>query len=146
MNPRDHAISVEAKKHAYRQTQDGVVVSFVVQPNDIDPALAAAPLGTRYTLALVEMNDEGEPVSRAVPTTERRSWGQLTNAQQAGIRCNDPRFVAWVAEQSKQDPAEFVRAFCGVRSRADINEGAAADRWRELDARFLAADQLTVAG
>ena len=25
----------EAKKHAYRQTQDGVVVSFVVDPQDV---------------------------------------------------------------------------------------------------------------
>lgn len=49
----------EAKKHAYRQTQDGIVVSFVVHPNDVSTAMAVAPLGTRYMVAFAEIGDDG---------------------------------------------------------------------------------------
>ena len=49
---------IECKKHAYRQTQDGLVISFVVHPNDITPELASAPLGTRYAAVLLELTDD----------------------------------------------------------------------------------------
>jgi hypothetical protein len=55
------AMHCEVKKHGYRQTQDGVVVSFVLHPEEIPDNLATAPLGTRYTLALVELNDDDTP-------------------------------------------------------------------------------------
>lgn len=138
MNPRDHAITFEAKKHSYRQTQDGVVVGLVMHPNDVDAALSIAALGTRYQVVLVQIGDDGEPVGGPAQTSDRRSWETLSNAQQAGIRCNDERFQQWVARQSKSTAATFVRDYCGVHSRADLNEGPPADRWRELDARYRA--------
>jgi uncharacterized OB-fold protein len=58
---RLNATHCEAKKHAYRQTQDGVVVSFVLHPQDMPEGLATAPLGTRYVLAFVELNDDETP-------------------------------------------------------------------------------------
>lgn len=58
---RAAALHVEAKKHGYRQTQDGVVVSFVLHPQEIPDALATAALGTRYMLAMVEIGDNDEP-------------------------------------------------------------------------------------
>lgn len=48
----------EAKKHAYRQTQDGVVISFVVHPSDVSEAMAMAPLGTRFMVAFAEIGDD----------------------------------------------------------------------------------------
>ena len=56
----------EAKKHAYRQTQDGVVISFVVHPNDLNAALAVAPLGTRYMVAVAQIGDDDQPVPPGV--------------------------------------------------------------------------------
>lgn len=58
----------------------------------------------------------------------RRKWDGMTPAQQAGIRCNDPDFIDFCKTQSERlidtphDAAEFVRARCGVRSRADIGK------------------------
>lgn len=65
MNIRDIAIHCEAKKHAYRQTQDGVVVSFVLHPQEVPDGLATAALGTRYMLALVAIGDDEQPVAGA---------------------------------------------------------------------------------
>lgn len=131
--PRQHALTIEAKKHAYRQTQDGVVIAFVVHPDDVDPVLASAPLGTRYTVALVQMSDENEPVGGPTKTV---AWEQMANSQQAGIRCNDDRFKSWVARQSPKTPENFVRDTCGVKSRRELDEGSPATKWQQLDAQF----------
>lgn len=115
------AIHFEAKKHAYRQTQDGVVVSFVVHPNDLNAAFAVAPLGTRYVLALAEIGDDEQPnppggttdqaaspaESAVTPTPlktadvlpggakERRPFHTLPLPQQVALRCADEGFQSW---------------------------------------------------
>lgn len=61
---REIAQHCEAKKHALRQTQDGIVVAFVLHPSDVPAALQLAPLGTRYMLALVEIGDDEAPINR----------------------------------------------------------------------------------
>lgn len=57
------ASTFEAKKHSYRQTQDGIVIAFTVHPNDVSAALAMAPLGTRFMVAAAEITDSEEPAS-----------------------------------------------------------------------------------
>jgi hypothetical protein len=117
----------EAKKHAYRQTQDGIVISFVMHPNDVAAALATAPLGTRYMVAFVEMGDDGKPVSVAqerkslgkprdagsTPAGDakpKRAWEQLTAAEQSGIRCNEQPFCDFLRTQF---PVRWGKAYHG---------------------------------
>jgi hypothetical protein len=111
---------IECKKHAYRQTQDGVVISFVVHPDDVSAELAAAPLGTRYTAVLVEMNDN-ETVK---PPTGHKLANKL------GIRCNEPAFRRFLWESghietdmlpTEDDAIAAVRELCGVDSRSNID-------------------------
>ncbi len=61
--PRDAAFYVEAKLHGFRRTQEGVVVSFTVSPIDMPNKLATDPLGTRYQLALCELDEFEQPAS-----------------------------------------------------------------------------------
>lgn len=103
----------EAKKHAYRQTQDGIVVSFVVHPNDVSAAIAMAPLGTRFMVAFAEIGDDEDPVAqrieRLTPNHEvpgstpggvakssngkdKRRFADLPASQQAGMRCGEGLF------------------------------------------------------
>lgn len=58
---RENAVHCEAKKYAFRQNRDGVVLSFVLHPNDLPASIATAAIGTRYVLALVELNDDETP-------------------------------------------------------------------------------------
>lgn len=62
------AIHFEAKKHAWRQTQDGIVVSFVLHPSEIDAGFAVAPLGTRYIVAVEQIGDDETPVQPQTPS------------------------------------------------------------------------------
>src|SRR5216684_5729277 len=54
----------EAKLHAFRKSQTGIVVSFILDPADVPQQLALAPLGARYTIALAERGDDEKPISR----------------------------------------------------------------------------------
>lgn len=126
---RQRALNCEAKKHAYRQTQDGVVVSFVLHPQEVPDDLATAPLGTRYVLAMVELNDDETPVERSstverpavnrevagsnpaapaksedstTPARARKSWHEMSPATQAGILCNDMSFQKFLSESYEE--------------------------------------------
>lgn len=159
---RENASHCEAKKHALRQTQDGIVVSFVLHPNDVPPSLQLAPLGTRYMLALVEIADDETPVtgkeeqpssrapeSKPAPPPDHtarapRKWEDITPAQQAGIRCNEPAFVKFLEEyfgyeiKTTEKASEFVRRYCGVESRSDIRDGVALAEWNRLEGKYKA--------
>lgn len=159
----------EAKLHAFRRTQEGVVVSYVVHPNDVSAALATAPLGTRYMVAFAEIGDDGKPVTSsphpppvngepgeaklakapandgiAGSASDRRPFETLPLSQQAAIRCSDKDFIAFLDSHDPSlpedfDPADIVRAWCGVTSRSELNnEAATAEReaWRNLEALF----------
>lgn len=113
---RTVALNCEAKKHGYRQTQDGVVVSFVLHPQEVPDALAVAPLGTRYILAMVEIGDDEKPKPPAaketaaepqptpnpnVPAGAKRpkSWHEMLPAQQCGILCSEPSFLFFLRQE-----------------------------------------------
>jgi hypothetical protein len=116
---RENALSCEAKKHAYRQTQDGVVVSFVLHPQDIPDGLATAALGTRYLLALVEIGDDEKPVERD------------RTVQRAGILCTDKEFQSFLRTQhalrwgeaegdDETKAAAVLRRLCEISSRKEL--------------------------
>lgn len=154
---RDSALHCEAKKHAYRQTQDGVVVSFVLHPQEIPDGLAIAPLGTRYMLALVEIGDDEKPKNRkdgeANPTGRHRNtspvsndktppapapdqparatrpihWHDMTLAQQAGILCNEPSFWKFLNENYPANICGAHDAATLIRSVCDVRSRSELD-------------------
>lgn len=147
----------EAKKHAYRQTQDGVVVSFVVHPSDMSAELATAPLGTRYMVAFSEIGDDEQPTPVAQPiehqtsnltvagsnpagsTKDRRPFASLPLSQQAAIRCQDNDFKLFINASNAEDAAERVRIRCGVASRSEIILNTpAGDKWEVLERAYQA--------
>jgi hypothetical protein len=156
----DSAIHFEGVKHAYRQTKDGVVISFVVHPHDVPKGLAEAPLGSRYIVALVQVGDDAQPVpakeTAATPQPEeldkrpagakRMDWRYLQPEAQAGIRCADPAFRVFLKEEhyphwfkSALDAAVCVRLICGVESRSELSSNHKARViWKQLDDQFQA--------
>lgn len=74
----------------------------------------------------------------------RKRWHELSRAQQAGIRCSEERFRAFLMDQhpncgdgSEEWAARLVRSVCSVdtRTRLDVEEGAGSC-WDRLDAEF----------
>ncbi len=116
----------EARKWGWRQTKEGIVVSFLVHPNDINAALAIAPLGTIYALGFREMPDGDQSVA---PSTDagcgstapagtvntpadappepavaggapklKRCFSELPRSAQAAMLCETPAFQPWVID------------------------------------------------
>jgi len=158
---RNNAISLEAKKDALSQRQSGDwKVSFTVQGTDMDQRLTAAPMGTRYAMVLVEIGDDELPVQKETaakprqtsspdtPTggAKRMDWRDMQPAAQAGIRCEEPVFWAFLTEryrdywlESKSNAPECVRLICGVASRKELGTNHKARVvWKMLDDQFQA--------
>ena len=147
---RENAIAFEGKKDGLVQKQNGDwVLRLTLQATDMHPRLVAAAMGTLYECALVEKADNGEPVDHKA--IERDKWRDLGPTKQAGMRCADPVFWAWLEEEgphgqryeckSNDDAAEIVRLLCNVASRADLAKpGFSAHRvkWYEIDQQFQA--------
>lgn len=131
---------VEAQLKDYGESANaGCWVSFrLPAPEDLelyrgqDRSGRNARSGKRYTLMLIEINDQEEHVQ---PTEQKpRKLSQI-----AGIMCNDPNFRAWLAEEfgdpcpDAEAAAVFIRETCGVESRAHLDSNVhAAGLFREI--------------
>jgi hypothetical protein len=63
------------------------------------------------------------------PEKAKRSWGELSRAEQAGIACNDIDFQRWLeihVDAPGEDTADRVRLLCGIQSRAELDKDRAA--------------------
>lgn len=142
------ATIVEAQLKDYGESANaGCWVSFrVPMPEDLEPFRGQdrsgrnARTGKRYTLMLIEINDQEEHVQQPGDPKPRK----LSSI--AGALCNDPAFRAWL-EHTYGEPvpdaegaAQVVREVCGVESRAHLDTvEAAASLFRELISDFDAA-------
>jgi len=110
-----------------------------------EPAKAQdEPMQTREQMltgmmARVRADQPGE----LTPIKPKRAWGDLTPAQQAGIRCNEKAFQDFLAERCGEPvvgpdgAASVVRLVCGVRSRAELEPGSVpAGCWHQLDGDY----------
>jgi hypothetical protein len=90
------------------------------------------------------------PVTPPLPAgATKRDWRDIPPAQQAGIRCEEPSFVAFLREQRSddwietRDAAECVRLICGVQSRGELaTNHKARVIWKQLDDQFQAWRQV----
>lgn len=157
----------EAKLHGFRRTMDGVVISYVIHPEDVSPALALATLGTRYMVAFEAIGDDEKATPTPGPqaaggharaealSPERRSeiaalaaaarWKprkQFTSLplyQQAAIRSTDEKFWEWINVTGENAAADYIREHCKVSSRREITENEKSGlRWAELERQFKA--------
>lgn len=144
---RKNAVSFECKKDGLQQRQSGDwMLRVVVQAIEMDQRIITAAMGTRFQCVLVEIDDNEEPVDHVAK--DRDKWRALGTTKQAGIRCTDPVFWAWLEEERKyknvnsQDAAAvIVRALCGVTSRSELEKPGnteARTRWHQLDNAFQA--------
>jgi len=79
-----------------------------------------------------------------------KSWHELSGGQQAGILCREPTFIKFLSDEvagvvhglrvaNSEQATTFVREFCGVLSRSEIDKQATAkERWRRLVSDYRA--------
>lgn len=139
----------------FKSVKTRSVVQFVIEVpvEEADRALSTLgglPIpGRPRWVALALLDPKAEPVpverpkpARPAPDREPRKWRTLSAAQQAGMLCNDPEFVAWVGAKDAEAAAVYVRTRCRVSSRSQLDrDPAAAEVWSNLSrAFFIRAD------
>ena len=120
---RAAAINFEAVKLALRQSKDGIALTLSVHPSDMPAALWSHPIGARYMVALVRLDDTDQPVSppddarvasisapssgltaprpagvRGKPDTKQR-WQDCPLSKRAAIMCGEPEFYDWIVKR-----------------------------------------------
>lgn len=155
---RDAALSCEAKFYALRKSKDGIIVSFVLHPNEVPDGLMLAEIGTRYMLALVEIGDDEQPVRKdgeanQQETTETanradrsrqpdktppasdtdhparaKSWHDMSPAQQAGMLCAYPAFINFLRAEYNSSIISKADAAVHVRSLCGVDSRADIDK------------------
>lgn len=130
---RENAIPLEVKKDGLQQRQDGSwLLRLKVHPQDSMKLIADAPMGQRYMLAMVALDDNEQP-------KQRKSWNELTPAVQAALKCADPEFQAFLNVDGEEAAAVKVRERCEVQSRRELTQSPrAAAAWETLCADFFA--------
>lgn len=134
--------AIQATYSDYRRVKGRKVLQLILEvPLEQAPAVHEAfgePLSDGTTWVAVARLD---PTAKA-----ERKGGKL--AQRAGIICNEGAFDKFLTEHymriENQTPADFVRDWCGVESRAELDhDEEAARKFTNLEASYRA--WLTVA-
>jgi hypothetical protein len=123
-------------------------VTFML-PNDGGDHPFRGLIGQRIGLVCVKLGEaEHEPPVKAPePEKERHRFNEMPLAQQCALTCDKPAFAAflatrgclWRVETRQAEIEEWVRHYCGVESRRELNtDSHAADRWSKLNEDFLA--------
>jgi hypothetical protein len=143
----ENSIAFDVKKDGLQQRQNGDwVLRVTVAALDMHQVIVNAKMGAIFQCVLVEKGDDEMPVDHVAQ--ERDRWVNLGPARQAGMRCKDPVFWAYLTEEHDQGEevaeigaANFVRTLCRVKSRSDLDKhgyGEARRKWHELDNAFQA--------
>lgn len=139
---RANAIQIEVKKDGLSQKQSGdwsLRLTLKATEPDVD-RLIDARMGTRFACVLVEVNDDETPVDHKA--MERDKWRDLGPAKQAGIRCKEPMFWAFLREymhyacEGEDDAATAVRDHCKIDSRSELSKPGRSNariQWYALD-------------
>ena len=108
------------------------------QPDAAGAPKPSEPAGPKF----IYRPDERPGLDLTETAKPKRSFSGLSPTVQAGIRCEDSEFMQFLVEQRgcvREDVAGYVRGYCGVTSRADLDKQLiAGKKWRELEAEYQA--------
>lgn len=118
---RDIAINFEAVKVSMNQDKNGLMLKLAIHPSDAPQDLVVAPVGTRYMIAAVMLNDQDEPT---IGIKKREADAIISIA---GALCRNERFQTWLVDTglafsgTEKGAVDAVREFCGIKSRSEFS-------------------------
>jgi len=159
---RAAAIKFEGVKLGMSQSKDGHVFRLSVHPNDTPEDLMRHPVGARYMVALVRLDDHDQPMTPAkqeAPAERATSrnknpepWHTLKLSKRAAIMCGEPMFWGWAERQYRdasggcllsiqnaEHAADWLRWKTSVSSRKEYDtDEAAGRRYLEIERSYRA--------
>ena len=103
--------------------------------------------GSEVWCAVARLDETKESATKPRPAAPHKtggahskSWHEMTSGQQAGVLCADKSFQKFLTEsygQDATDAAAFVRRYCEVESRSDIDKSERSKfKWRGLTSGY----------
>lgn len=135
------AFHFEAKKYALRQAKDGVIVSFVLHPDDVVPELLSAPIGEHYVVALAPYEKaaaeaEQQPEAPS-PSLEKVPHKSSKLSVEAFWMCRRRDFQEWLGVSGEDAADARVKSAIRIMSKTALDHNRdAAQRWRDLVDEF----------
>jgi hypothetical protein len=135
------------------KTRKCVQIIFEVPQEDFDAAyevLGGLPnpaVERWFGIAALSPGASAKPHQDQIPRPDgaKRDWRDLPPAQQAGIRCGEAAFVAFLKEEHSdhwhegQTATDCVRLICGVASRSELGTNQKARViWHQLNSQYEA--------
>lgn len=135
------AFHFEAKKYALRQAKDGVIVSFVLHPDDVVPELLSAPIGEHYVVALAPYEKaaaEAEQQPEAPPPEPEKVPHKSSKLSvEAFWMCRRRDFQEWLGVTGEDAADARVKSAIRIMSKTALDHNRdAAQRWRDLVDEF----------
>lgn len=117
---RENAVSFEAVKTSMSQSKTGTILRLAIHPNEVPPSLHTDWVGTRYTVAMVALNDDD------TPRVDEQKLHIDRLIQSAGMLCRNDEFQSFVGAVDEESCVEILREIMGVKSRSEMrtNEDA----------------------
>lgn len=142
--PADLAVHCEVVKVALNQTKDGYKLVLALHPSEAPEELLRSFVGTRYMMALVEMDSVGEQAVEPEPTPPSGQDDAREYVKYAALLCKEPAFQRWMfmrgycLKPDEEHAAEALRTFLEISSRSEllINKEAR-DKLDEISKAYL---------
>jgi len=126
MDIQDSALTFEAVKTHIRQSKEGVVIGFAINPVECPADLYTIPVGSRFYCSIVQISDDETPVEPI-----RKARGRKA-VDMACMLCRDDRFQAWLYKKNYG-----LMVACGISHRSELaNNDRARDEFFSLVDEF----------
>jgi hypothetical protein len=116
---RSAAVNFEAVLISFRKDKNGINLVLAISPHDVPDEIMLAPVGSRYQIAAVMLDDQDKPVR------VERSEGERATMR-AGMLCQDDDFQEWLVKAGKalspseENAKQAIYRECGISSRKEL--------------------------
>jgi len=137
----DNAVHFEGVKLKMVQDKNGYVLTLSIHPQEVPESLLRQPVGSRYTVAMVALDDQDRsvPPERHVPNKA---------VQLAGVLCKEKPFHRFLQYETgkgifgDKDCRDVLCDILGITSRKDLaTDDDARVRFRDLYRKYRNSEE-----
>lgn len=129
---REAHTQFEGVKIAMTQDKNGHILKMSIHPNDTPEDIMRDPVGTRYMVVLVRLNEQDQPVASQSNEDGRRAVAL------AGTLCSDEDFQGWLVSVNEAEELNEVAASVALRRMLHVTSRKELKTDREARQRLLA--------
>jgi len=122
----------ECLKVRITQNKQGTYLVLNIHNDDLPDRIMRSWVGTRYYCMLIEADIVDEEAVIEIPKTEGEKI-----ISRAGILARNKNFQKYIGVEKEPDSAEYIRKYCNIQSRSELNgNDEAKEKFEQITKRF----------